>query len=59
MSTEDQIRCFIRDSVADYGKVPCKVLLDYAKQENIPPALIGRLCDEMDIRVSGLILPNC
>ena len=47
---EQEIRDAIRQAAAD-GKVACKALLDLAAQTGAPPGEIGRLCDEMGLRI--------
>ncbi|HUU58591.1 MAG TPA: hypothetical protein VMZ50_03530 [Phycisphaerae bacterium] len=51
MAEEEEIREWIRQAAAN-GKVPCKVLLELAERTKTPPREIGRICDEMKIRVS-------
>jgi len=52
MATEQQIRAAIRRAAKD-GKVACKVLLELAARTAVAPKEIGRLCDEMEIHISG------
>ena len=52
MATEQEIREAIGLAAKD-GKVACKALLDLAAQTAVPPKEIGRLCDEMGIRIHG------
>jgi len=51
MATEQELRESIRQEAHD-GKAPCKVLLALAERTGAPTREIGRLCNEMDIRVS-------
>jgi hypothetical protein len=51
----------IRESItqaSQNGKVPCKTLLDLAERTGTPPAEVGLVCNEMDIRICGCQL-NC
>lgn len=50
MVAEEEIRRAIQDAAAD-GKVACKVLLDLAERTQTPPKEIGRLCDDMGLRI--------
>ena len=51
MTEEDKLRQAIADALVD-GKAPCKALLRIAAALEVPPSRIGKLCDEMKIRVS-------
>jgi hypothetical protein len=33
------------------GKVSCQAMLALAEREHVSPAEVGRLCNEMDIRI--------
>lgn len=33
------------------GQVACKVLLDLAEKTGTPPGRIGRLCDDMNLKI--------
>ena len=48
--TEEALREAIRRLAAD-GKVPCKSLLDLVQKSGASPKTIGRLCDEMNLRI--------
>ncbi len=48
--TQEELRTAVRAKAAD-GKVPCKVLLDLAVETGAPPAEIGRMCNELGIKV--------
>ena len=50
--TAEQLREAIRQRSAD-GKIACKALLELAKASAAEPREIGRLCDEMGIRISA------
>jgi len=50
MTAEQQIRQLIQQAAED-GRVPCKFLLDLARRTGSAPKDIGRLCNEMDIRI--------
>ncbi|MFB3890568.1 MAG: hypothetical protein ACE15C_00950 [Phycisphaerae bacterium] len=50
--TDEQLRRAIR-GLSVNGKVPCKALLDLAARASVSPGRIGRLCDEMGIRIRG------
>jgi hypothetical protein len=47
---DQELRAAIRELTAE-SKAPCKALLDLAARSGRPPAEIGRLCNEMDIKV--------
>jgi len=47
---EEQLRAAIRELAGD-SKAPCRGLLQLAERTNTPPRDIGRLCDEMNIRI--------
>lgn len=48
--TEDELRAAIREK-ASGGKVTCKTLLDVAAATGTPPREIGRLCDELKVKI--------
>ena len=48
--TEEQVREAIQAKAAD-GRAACKALLDLAVETQTPPRQIGRLCDEMGIKI--------
>jgi len=50
MAREDEIRNRIREASRD-GRVECRVLLDMARETGADPAELGRLCNEMRIRI--------
>ena len=50
MSDDEGLRRAIQEAAKD-GKVPCKFLLDLAARTATPPARIGQLCNEMDVRI--------
>ena len=52
MAAEREIREAIRRVAVD-GKAACKVLLRLAATMAVPPKEIGRLCDEMGVRIRG------
>ncbi len=52
MPNEQEIREFVESSVKD-GRITCKVLLDFAFETQTTPAVIGQLCNEMDIKVGA------
>ena len=52
MSDEDKLRSAVEDAAVD-GKVGCEVLLELAERTGAPAAQIGRLCDEMKIRIGS------
>ena len=47
---EDELRAAICGRAAD-GKVACKALLDLAAETGAPARDIGRLCDEMKVKI--------
>jgi len=47
---EDEIRRRVREASRD-GRVECKVLLQLAREIGTDPAELGRLCNEMRIRI--------
>lgn len=49
---DESIRQTIRDLAAG-GKAACNDLLELAQRTNTSPGRIGKLCDEMDIRVAA------
>ena len=51
MVAEEQLRQAIGRAVRD-GRAPCKELLALARRTGTPPGEIGRLCDEMHVRIS-------
>jgi len=51
MATDEELREAIRRAARD-GRVACKALLELAARSGESPARIGRLCDEMEIRIS-------
>ena len=52
MSAEQQVRRAM-ERAAKQGKLNCRQLLDLAERTGTPPRQIGRLCDEMNIRISN------
>ncbi len=38
-------------AATENGKAPCRTLLELARRTGVSPGDVGRLCDEMDIRV--------
>ncbi len=52
MTDDNQLRESIRALARD-GKVPCKRLFELAAEAGASIGLIGRLCDEMDLRVAA------
>ena len=51
-TTEQQLREQIRQ-IARGGQAPCRALLDLAARTGTPPREVGRLCDEMNVRISN------
>ena len=45
-----ELKGAIREATED-GKAPCRALLELAKRTGVRPSDVGRLCDEMKIRV--------
>ena len=52
MTDEEQVRQAIERASAD-GRVDCALLLDLAERTGTPPEQIGRLCDQMNVRISN------
>ncbi len=52
MTADQEIRELIQAKVKD-GRVACKVLLELAEQTQTPSMELGKLCDEMKIRITG------
>ena len=50
MGTEEEIRQAIQDMAVD-GKAACSQLLAIAERTGTPAKEVGRVCDEMDIRI--------
>lgn len=50
--TDEELREAIRRAAID-GRAPCKAMLDLAERTGTPPARIGALCDEMNVRISA------
>ena len=49
---EERIRQAIRDLAAG-GKVTCRDLLELAQRTDASPGRVGKLCDEMGLRVAA------
>jgi len=47
---DQELRAAIQELTAE-SKAPCKALLDLASRSGRTPGEIGRLCNEMDIKV--------
>ncbi|MHC4982434.1 MAG: hypothetical protein ACYTF6_04605 [Planctomycetota bacterium] len=52
MKAEQQIRQFLRRRARN-GRIPCRQLLELAERTGAPPRKIGRLCDQLGIRISN------
>ena len=52
MMNTEELRAAIRDR-ATGGKVACKLLLELAAETGTPPKQIGRLCDEMKVKIAA------
>lgn len=52
MVSEAELRKAVLQASRD-GKAACKALLKLAERTGASPARIGRLCDEMKIRICG------
>jgi hypothetical protein len=52
MSEEEQLRRDVQQLAAN-GKANCRQLLDLARRTGTSPREIGRLCNEMNIRISN------
>jgi hypothetical protein len=52
MSEEEQLRTDVRQ-LATNGRANCRQLLDLARRTGASPEDIGRLCNEMNIRISN------
>lgn len=50
--TQEQLREAIRQRAAG-GKVSCKAMLELAAETETPPKEIGRLCDELSIKITA------
>ena len=50
MSEDEEIRQAIRALAAE-GKASCKALLDLANRTGSPPKRLGRLCNDMKIKI--------
>jgi len=50
MSDEEDLREAIRREAVN-GQVACKVLLELAEWRDVTPRKIGRLCNEMKIKI--------
>ncbi len=50
MSDDEELREAIRREASE-GKVSCKALLDLAEWQEISPRKLGRLCDQMKIKI--------
>lgn len=50
MNSDEELRKAIRELAAG-GRAPCKALLDLAERSGTTPQEIGRLCNELDLRV--------
>ncbi len=48
--TDQEILAAIRPMLQD-GKLPCKNALDYAAQQGLNPAQIGKVCNQNEIRI--------
>jgi len=52
MTNEKTLREDITRRVVD-GRVACKALLELAERRGVPPVTVGRLCDEMAIKITA------
>ncbi len=52
MATEEELQENIRRAVRN-GRIDCGFLLDLAGKTQTPPEEIGRLCNEMNLRISN------
>ncbi|MHC4718280.1 MAG: hypothetical protein ACYS5V_15010 [Planctomycetota bacterium] len=50
--TEEQLREAVRAKAVD-GRAACKVLLDMAAETGTPPAEIGRICNDLGIKIKA------
>ena len=52
MNNDEELRRAIQQLAPD-GKAGCKSLLELARQKDVGPGQIGRLCNEMNIKIRG------
>lgn len=52
MATDQDLRQAIGQATGD-GRVACRALLDLAKETGTLPKEIGRLCNEMGLKICG------
>jgi len=50
MTTDKELRDAIAAKARD-NRIDCKTLLDLAAERSVSPAELGRLCNEMHIRI--------
>ena len=50
--TDEQLRRIIRKQAVN-GKVNCREMLQLAKQVGLPANKIGKLCDQMNLRIAA------
>jgi len=51
MMSDDELRQAVRRASKD-GRIPCRTLLELSRRAGVSPREVGRMCDEMDIRIS-------
>ena len=52
MTDDEELREAIRREAVG-GKVACKVLLELAEWQSASPKKVGKLCNQMKIKISG------
>jgi len=52
MGNQEELRAAIRELAVE-GRAPCRRLLELAERTGTPSRDIGRLCDEMKIRITS------
>ena len=50
MTTDEDIRAGVREIARD-GRVACKELLALAERLGVEPDVLGRVCNELDLRI--------
>ena len=51
MTDDEELREAILREATD-GKVPCRALLELAEWQDVPPKKLGKLCDQMKVKIT-------
>ena len=52
-ASDPQVIEAVKDKAGEKKRLPCAVALAVARDLDVPPAEIGRLCNELDIKIVG------